>query len=121
MKNNKWLLVTAILLIIVLIVVIIFVNNSKKELPKELNNMGYTTKNEEEAFYKKIITNNTLDSYYDDISKGKDSKYEEYYFAKESYDYIELKMSYQNPTTKTLTITSNLKSLDTSFNFEISS
>lgn len=120
MKQKKWLIIIAIAFIIMLIIAIIFLTSNTKDVSTELEKMGYTTNNEEEAFYKKIVTNNTLNDYYNDLANQVNSQYEEYYFAKESYDYIELKMSYQNGTTKTLTITSNLKNLETKYNYEIS-
>lgn len=120
MKKNKKtiLLIISIILIVIIVLFLIFSNNNKG-LKETLKKEGYTTE-EESAFYKKIVTNNTLDDYYNDLSNSRDSQYEEYYFSKESNDFIELKMSFQNNVTTSLNITSDLKALSTSYNYELS-
>lgn len=120
MKGKRWIIPTVIAITVFLIVVLIFMSSGSNQLETELQKSGYTTENEEEAFYKKIVTNNTLDDYYNDLANKTNSEYEEYYFAKESYDFIELKMSYQNEENKVLNISTNLKNVETNYNFEVS-
>ena len=86
---------------------------------KVLQQEGYET-TEEDAFYKKVVTNNTLDEYHDDVANNIDSAYEEYYLAKESYNFIELKMTYHNEVSKTINITSDLRTNIVTFNYELS-
>lgn len=117
-KNTKLYIFISILTLSIIIVLVLILYNSNKDLEDVLNKEGYTTE-DESAFYKKVITNNTLDDYYNDIANSRDSEYEEYYFSKESNDFIELKMSFQNKVTTSLNITSDLKDLNTSYNYEL--
>lgn len=121
MKENekRWTIVLLITIILIILVILLYRTKNTNQIESEIQKKGFVTNNEEEAFYKKVYTNNTLDEYYDDIAKKKNSEYEEYYFAKESYDFIELKMSYQNDKNKVLNITSNLKNSETNYNYEI--
>ena len=80
MKQKKWLLIIPITFIIILVIAIIYLTSNTKDLKTELEDIGYTTNNEEEAFYKKIVTNNTLEDYYNDLANQVNSQYEEYYF-----------------------------------------
>lgn len=121
MKENEkiWTIVLLITIILIIFVILLYRTQKSSHIESEIQKKGYVTNNEEEAFYKKVYTNNTLDDYYDDIANKKNSEYEEYYFAKDSYDFIELKMSYQNEKNKVLNITSNLKNYETNYNYEI--
>jgi hypothetical protein len=120
-KKDKKLLYIGIFVIIFIILIIlgIYLSKDNDELKSELKKDGYTTE-ESDAFYKKIVTNNTLDDFYDDLSNNKETSYEEYYFSKDSYDFIELKMSYKDGITTTLNITSALRTLEVNFNYELS-
>ena len=106
---------------IFILAILLFQSSPMSETDKALSQEGYKTKNEEDPFYKKILTNNTLDEYYNNVNQNKDSKYEEYYLAKESLNLIGLKMEYTNGVSKTLNISSNLKSATIDFNYEQSS
>lgn len=117
-ENTKFYTIIVIVIFLLIIVLGLVLSNNNKELEDVLNKEGYTTE-DESAFYKKIVTNNTLDDYYNDITNSRDSEYEEYYFSKESNDFIELKMSFQNNVTTSLNITSDLKNLSTSYNYEL--
>ncbi len=99
------------------VIIGIEVSNSKK-IAKEFSKEGYETTSED-IFYKKIVSGNTLDDYYKDIANKKDSYYEEYYFSKESNDFIELKLLYQQDVSTTLNIISNLENGETEFNYEL--
>lgn len=108
----------AIVLIILVMILNQTVGNPTEE--KIMHNEGYTTTEEEDPFYKKIVTNNTLDDFYDAVAANQDSKYEEYYFAKESRNFIELKMSNTSGALSTLNITSDLRTQQVKFDYELS-
>ena len=107
------------LMVVVVISLLVYITTKPSEVEKELSKEGYTTTNED-AFYKKIVTNNTLTDFYNDMKNEKNSAYEEYYFAKESLNFIELKMLYQDGTNSTLNITSDLRTNLIEFNYELS-
>ena len=119
-KNNllRNIIITCFIIIIIIIVFFYYLETGKTEEEKVLKEEGYTT-TIDDAFFKKIVTNNTLDDFYNDISNNKDSKYEEYYFAKDSYNYIELKMEYKDQATKTINIQSDLRKLTIDYTYEI--
>ena len=119
-KNNNILILIPIILIVVFLIIFgIIENQSSSELNKALKQEGYSTGTNEDAFYKKIVTNNTLDDYYNDIAGNRESKYEEYYFAKESYDFIEVKLTYKDGVSTSLNITSNLRTKEVKYNYEL--
>ena len=113
-----------IIFITIIIVLLFFALGAyfyyKDELGSELKKEGYNTNDKDEIFYSKITTNNTLEEFYDDIANNKDSSYEEFYFTKSSYDFIELKMSYKNGINYTLNISSDIKRDTTNYNYEVS-
>ena len=109
--------------ILAVVIVALLINKnttSKDEVGARLEDYGYTIGEKDEAFYNKITTNNTLDDYYNDMSNNKNSSYQEFYVSKSSYDFIELKMSYEDKIIKTLNITSDLKTKAIEYNFELS-
>ena len=109
--------------ILAVVIVALLINKnttSKDEVGARLEDYGYTIGEKDEAFYNKITTNNTLDDYYNDMSNNKNSSYQEFYVSKSSYDFIELKMSYEDKIIKTLNITSDLKTTAIEYNFELS-
>jgi len=119
-KNKKQIIVITVLIALVLVIILgTYLSKDNDEMTKALKKEGYTTESES-AFYKKIVTNNTMDDYYKDISNNKNSKYEEYYFSKQSNDLIEVKLSYQDGVTTNLNITSDLKTEEIEFNYELS-
>lgn len=119
-NNNKiYFIIIGVIIFVLLVIFGIYANKDHNEFQKELKEEGYTTIDNEDAFFKKIVSGNTISDYYDDISNDKDTKYEEYSLSKESYDYIELKMEYQNEIFTVLNISSNLKSDVIQFNFEL--
>lgn len=122
-KNNKKIIysiifIVIILLIIVPLVVYISVNNDNKEIEEEFNKEGYQT-SKEDAFYRQITTNNTLDEYYEDVANEKDSEYQEFYYSKLANDFIEVKMLYKNKVNTTLNITTDLKTNELEYNYEL--
>ncbi len=120
-KNNNLLrniVITCIIIIVIIIVFFYYLESGKTEEEKVLSKEGYTT-TIDDAFFKKVVTNNTLDDFYKDMSNNKDTQYEEYYFAKDSYNYIELKMEYKDGATKTINISSDLRKLTIEYNYEI--
>lgn len=124
MKKNKTNPLQLALIVVIIIIIITFIfyviySSSNSETLKEFNKEGYDSTNKD-LFYKKITTNNTLKDYYKDISNNTESKYQEFYFTKNSTDFIELKMIYQNGVTTSLNIISNLKTDETQFNYELS-
>jgi len=121
--NKKTIIIVGIILILLIIVIIQLVTNNDTttdEMGNRLENYGYTIGEDEDAFYQKITTNNTLDDYYNDISNNKETNYQEYYVSKTSYDFIELKMSYSDKITKILNVTSDLTTKEIEYNFELS-
>lgn len=118
-KNTSLKNISIFLVLVTIIIGIVALSNNNKDLEGELNKEGYTTE-EESAFYKKIVTNNTLDDYYNDLANKKASKYEEYYISKESNDFIELKMNYEDDVTTALNINSDLEDYKIEFNYELS-
>lgn len=119
-KNNKLIIIISIIIVLIILIVLgIYLSRDTDELTKELKKDGYTTTSED-AFYKKITTNNTLDDFYEDISNEKETQYEEYYLSKDSLDFIELKMYYKDGVTTTLNLTSNLRTLEVDYNYELS-
>lgn len=118
-KTYNKLIIIPIIIFIVFVILGINLNKNHSKMEKELKKEGYETKNENDAFYKRIESNNTLDDYYNDISNHKDSMYSEYYLSKESHDFIGLKMIYQNEVYMVLNFTSNMKTLDINFTFEM--
>jgi len=117
-KNTVLIIVAVFLVVLFLFFVVLELTQPSGE-EKIMQQEGYET-TEEDAFYKKIVTNNTLDDYYDDVANNIDSAYEEYYLAKESYNFIELKMTYQNEVSKTINITSDIRTNIVTFNYELS-
>ena len=92
--------------------------NKENKITEEFTKEGYKT-SKDDAFYRKIVTGNTLASYYEDISNKVDTQYQEYYYSKESNDFIELKMIYKNEVTTTLNISSDIETNLLTFNYEL--
>jgi len=117
-EKNMWMAIIAIGTIAIISLLILIATSTSKT-DKELNKEGYTTTSED-AFYKKIVTNNTLDSYYNDVANNQDSSYEEYYLQKDSLNFLELKMTNYNSVNTTLSISSNIRTNLIEYNFEMS-
>ena len=119
-KNNQKQLVIGLIAVATIFIIALLIFSTKpSEVEKELNKEGYTT-TQEDAFYKKIVTNNTLDEFYQDVASNKDSAYEEYYFAKESLNFIELKILNQSSVLSTLNITADVRTDKIVYNYELS-
>ena len=123
-NDNKKIIYGIIIAVVVLLVLVptfvyISVKGSNKEIEEEFNKEGYTT-SKQDAFYRKVTTNNTLDDYYSDIASGISSEYQEYYYSKQSNDFIELRMIYKNNVTTSLNITSDLHTNELIYNYELS-
>ena len=118
-ESNTIMIILISSFVFLVVVVLIAAIVKKDEVYKELQDEGYYTETED-AFYKKILTNNTLNEFYNDMNSGRNSAYKEIYVSKNSYDYIELKMIYNEGMTTTLTISSNLKSDEVNYNYEMS-
>ena len=120
-KQENNIIMTILISVFVFLVVVVLVAavTKKDEVYQELEDEGYYTETED-AFYKKILTNNTLNEFYNDMNSGRNAVYQEVYVSKTSYDYIELKMEYKDGMTTTLTISSNLKSNEVNYNYEMS-
>ena len=118
-EKNIMLTILVSIFIILLLLILIVTVSTKDEVYNELENEGYYTETDD-AFYKKVLTNNTLNEFYNDMNSGRNTKYQEVYVSKTSYDYIELLMIYNDGVTTTLTISSSLKSNELNYNFELS-
>lgn len=118
-ENNTALIILIAVFVGMLLLLLVATTVTKDEVYNELENEGYYTETDD-AFYKKVLTNNTLDEFYNDMNSGRNTKYQEVYVSKTSYDYIELLMIYNEGVTTTLTISSSLKSNELNYNFELS-
>ena len=118
-EKNIMLTILVSIFIILLLLILIVAVSTKDEVYNELENEGYYTETDD-AFYKKVLTNNTLNEFYNDMNSGRNAKYQEVYVSKDSYEYIELLMIYNDGVTTTLTISSSLKSNELNYNFELS-
>ena len=116
---NTLLIVLVSIFVVMLLLLLAASVATEDEVYNELENEGYYTETDD-AFYKKILTNNTLDEFYNDMNSGRNATYKEVYVSKTSYDYIELEMIYTDGMTTTLTISSNLKSNELNYNYEMS-
>lgn len=122
-KNSNSILCKIIIGVIVSILLIsaiiyVIINGTNKKLEKEFAKEGYTT-TPKDAFYRKIVTNNTLDDYYKDMASGNDTEYQEFYYSKQSNDFIELKMIYRNKVSTSLSISTNLETEEVTYNYEL--
>lgn len=128
MKNYKkksgniiiYTLIGVVIMIVFLIILEMVFSKDESKLQESMRKEGYVTENESDAFYKRNVTNNTLDEYYNDISNKKDSSYEEYYLAKASLNFLEVKLNYSKGTTTALNFTSDLKTQEVNYNYEYS-
>ena len=120
---KKVLIITVVCL--TLFVIVVFLLNSlsgesnSKKIKDYITDQGYST-SDDSLFYQKIVSNNTLDDYYKDVKNKKESKYDEFYFNKDSYSFIELKMIYKNDITQVFNVTSDFTNNKVEYNFEIS-
>ena len=116
---KELIIILSIATIIIVPISIYCVEKSKEnKITEEFTKEGYKT-SKDDAFYRKIVTGNTLASYYEDISNKVDTQYQEYYYSKESNDFIELKMIYKNEVTTTLNISSDIETNLLTFNYEL--
>ncbi len=113
-------IIIGIVVIIILIPIVTYISlkGSNRELDEEFNKEGYTTTNED-AFYRKITTNNTLDDFYNAMASNYDAEYQEFYYAKQSNDFIELKMIYKNSVSTSLNIITNLETNEVTYSYEL--
>ncbi len=118
-KDNQLNLYIGIIICIIIVGSFIYYFASNRDLESSLKNDGYVAE-EEDAFYKHVVSGNTIDDFYNAVANGRDSYYEEYYLQKNSFDFIELKMYYENDVTANLNITSNLKNNYLEYNYELS-
>ena len=121
-SNNKLLYgtVTGVIVAIFLISAVIYIsiNGTNKKIDEEFEKEGYKTSSKD-AFYRKVTTNNTLDEYYRDMTSGTDSEYQEFYYSKQSNEFIELRMVYKNRVSTSLNISTNLETDELTYNYEL--
>lgn len=105
----------------ILLVILLYLSTSTEEkiIKSEMSKEGFFTE-ETDAFFRKIESNNTLDDFYKSIENKEKNEYEEYYLLKESFEFSRLKMKYEDGKTTSINISSNLKTEDITFNFEMS-
>jgi len=120
---KKVLIITVVCLVIFVLAVILLNSlsgeSNTKKIKDYITDQGYST-TDDSLFYQKIVSNNTLDDYYNDVDNKKDSTYDEYYFNKDSYSFIELKMIYKNEISQVFNVTSDFTNNKVSYNYEIS-
>ena len=119
-KNDMTKSYIAMGLFILFAIIVLLIYYGSTAMDRSMQNDGYEAGEKEDPFYKKITTGNTLDDYYNDLSNNKDSAYEEYYLQKDSYNFYEQKLAYQNGVTSSLNISSDLRDLYTMFSYELS-
>ena len=120
-KNNKDKLyfIGMITFIGIAVICLIVYFNEDNQRKRALQKEGYTIENDD-PFYKKVVTGNTLDSYYKNIANKETSSYEEYYVSKETYNFMEQKLNYMNGVSTALNISSDLRNLGIKFTYELS-
>ena len=99
-------------------IIYITINGTNKKLDDEFAKEGYNT-TPKDAFYRRVVTNNTLDDYYRDMQSETDSEYQEFYYSKQSNEFIELKMLYKNKVSTSLNISTNLETGELTYNYEL--
>ncbi len=119
-NDNQVSIFIIVLIVIVIIGSFIYYAVNNRDLESSLKNEGYVTE-EEDAFYKNVVSGNTIEDFYNYVANKQDTYYEEYYLQKDSLDFIELKMSYEKGVTANLNITSNLKNQYVEYNYELTS
>ena len=119
-KNDMTKSYIAIGVLLLFAVVVLLVYYGSTAMDRSMKQEGYDAGEKEDPFYKKITTGNTLDDFYNDLSENKNSAYEEYYMQKDSYNFYEQKLAYQNGVTSSLNISSDLRDLYTVFSYELS-
>ena len=112
--------IAIVTLILLAVVLLIIYYSEENVMNRSMKDSGYTTSESEDPFYKKITTGNTLSDFYNDVENKRNSAYEEYYFMKDSYSFIEQDLYYQNEVTYSLNISSDLRNVSTSYSYEIS-
>ena len=119
-KNDMTKSYIAIGVLLLFAVVVLLIYYGSTAMDRSMKQEGYDAGEKEDPFYKKITTGNTLDDFYNDLSENKNSAYEEYYMQKDSYNFYEQKLAYQNGVTSSLNISSDLRDLYTVFSYELS-
>ena len=110
--------------LIIFVVAVVLLNRASgdsntKKINDYVSSQGFKT-TKDSLFYQKIKTNNTLDDYYNDVSNNKSSEYDEYYFSKDSYSFIELRMIYKDEINQLFNVTSDFTTNRINYNYEIS-
>ena len=82
-ENNTALIILIAVFVGMLLLLLVATTVTKDEVYNELENEGYYTETDD-AFYKKVLTNNTLDEFYNDMNSGRNTKYQEVYVSKTS-------------------------------------
>lgn len=75
---------------------------------------------EDGNFYKKVISDITMDEYFDNVANDKASEYEELYFYSGSYKLTKLKMKYSDEVSNVYTVDYNLINNTIAYKYEIS-
>lgn len=120
-SNNIYLYIIIGVIVSIFVVssiIYITINGTNKKIDDEFAKEGYNT-TPKDAFYRKVVTNNTLDDYYKDMLSETDSEYQEYYYSKQSNEFIELKMLYKSKVSTSLTISTNLETNELTYNYEL--
>ena len=120
-RNNSfylYLIIGFISIFLFFIVLEIFYHDDPKTIDQAMESLGYQLTDGEDAFYKKNVTNNTLEQFYDDVSKKKNVEFVEFSVTKDSFDFIEQKLQYYNGSTANFNFSSNLTSEKVIFLYE---
>ena len=116
----------SILIVITLIVLsfaLFFLNrafdkNDKEYVESYLEDDGFVL-SEDESYYQKVTTKNTMDDYFYEVSKNRSSEYEEFYFYMGTYNFTKLKMNYNDNITNTFTASNDLVNNVITYKYEV--
>ena len=72
-------------------------------------------KDNNKVYYEVIATNNSLDSYNEDVKNNINSQYTKYYITKDLDKFVEVKMIYEDGVTTSLNISANTSDDNTEY------
>ena len=118
-ESNVLYLITIVVVILFIILSIATFKKNNGGLKKYMKNEGYTIE-ENDIFYKKIVTGNSIENFYKVVSENDDADYEEYTLNKDNAEFVGLYMKNELNVQTGLSVTSNINEQKTTYNFELS-
>ena len=95
-----------------------FLFQDDETVEETMERLGYQISDKDDAFYRKNITNITIEQYYSDLSHKKNAEFDEYSVTKSSFDFIEQKLKYIDGVVTNYHFSSNLTSKKIFFQYE---